>query len=141
MLERVYLVVASKLQSRIDVSGEPAGKAPAIIEVYPAASVASALGSIETYKQKPSSRRRLLDRLVARFGLALPKGDVDAVVGEGKGSDNLDALIAAVTAGVYWHAAGGHSIGCGLTIRSPRGDEIESALREGWIFFPVARSP
>jgi hypothetical protein len=136
---REWLSVVSRyqLERRIDVTGANEGESPAIIEVYPGATLVSALGWKEGYKQEPARRRKVLDQVVSKFGLTLTAAQAKALVGSGKDSDNLDALLAAVTAGVYVQALDESSESHGLAIRKPRGEEIREARGEGWIFFPV----
>lgn len=138
------------LEGQIDVLGEPSSSsAPRIIEVYPGGTLtafASSTGlQIESYKSDASVRLELLIALGQMFSFDLAEGVTSKlIVGKGKESDRIDAIIAALTGLFYAVAVLGKPVGADRpsaltdwTIRCPKEDERELAQKEGWIFFPV----
>ena len=147
--EWASLVNREKLQPQIAVGSDAPQKQPSIIEVYPAATLA-ALSIAPRWGYKPTKhgdvRESILETLIARFLVPFDslkakrmKGGLVAAV---RSSDDvLDALVAAITAGIYaqefFRDARIHKPG----IRTPDSkQEKKHAKKEGWIFFPAAKA-
>jgi hypothetical protein len=114
----------------------PTGSGPAILEVYPGATLAAVCGArpsirAEGYKKDASVRRELLEALVTEFQLDLC-GQAEVVLGAGPRCDAFDALIAAVTAAIYTGEVTGWSI-----CRPAPGLDPGTLCQEGWIYFPI----
>ncbi len=133
----VELVAQRQLGAQVDVGqGVTPPTGPAVIEVYPGATLAQFLPkggetSIESYRKLPEVRARVVDALRQQFRIACNAEHREELIGTGAVSHPLDALIAALVALCY---AGRLP---GWTIRRPTEAELPLALREGWIFFPV----
>jgi predicted nuclease with RNAse H fold len=120
------------IRPRVDVVGH--GPSPAVIEVYPAASLRVWCSDTATYKERDAVRSRLLSELeqVLPFGFSNP-ADRAAVVATGDDSDRFDALVAALTGAAY----SGYLTSWDVARPAP---EVHTVVkREGWIFFPVRR--
>jgi hypothetical protein len=93
-----------------------------------------------SYKKDDAVRRRLVERVGARFSVDLGP-HLDEIVGKGEHSDEADAFLAAVTGAIYLADCNASTLaGAGWRVRRPSlPKEVEAAAREGWIFFPVRR--
>jgi predicted nuclease with RNAse H fold len=143
-----------EIQEHIDVIGEgDSAVLPRVIEVYPAATLASFNKSgygllIDGYKNDEQVRRQLFQSLQAHFGLCLSNGlSLERIIGIGKHSDQVDAVIAAITSVIFAVNSPSveftHDAAPGLSewqVRCPNGDEQGQAKEEGWIFFPIVKS-
>lgn len=129
------LVAEHELHERIDLgAGRLGSVGPSIIEVYPAATLAAVVQSndvvIKGYKTDNEIRSALLESLLAQFNVECSDENVVALVSSGEDSDRFDAFVAALTAAAYAGALG-------LDVVHPSAEQIDAALREGWIFFPT----
>lgn len=131
------LVAAHELHANIDVHSERPALRPSLIEVYPAATLATLVKSdaltIKNYKKDPAVRAALIDRLTTIFRIDPLSEDLRReLVGKGEVSHATDAFVAALTGLMYEGALG-------RDLRRPTtDDEKRDALREGWIFFPAS---
>jgi predicted nuclease with RNAse H fold len=126
-------VAAHGLRGQIDWGhGCPVTGSPTIIEVYPAATLASLVRrhriGIDGYKKDHEVRSRLLGSLFKLFHVQYSPDDAAALASSGKDSDKTDAFVAALTALAYAGALGER-------VRRPSAEQQEAARREGWIFF------
>lgn len=130
------LVAAHELHANIDVHAERPSLRPSVIEVYPAATLATLVTSdaltIKDYKKDPAVRAALIDRLTTIFRIDPLSEDIRReLVGKGEVSHATDALVSALTGLMYEGALD-------RDLRRPTTeDEKRDALREGWIFLPA----
>ena len=153
-LEWASIVHSSKLGSQIlvNTNREPDIKLPAIIEVYPGATLKSfendklpnvsgtstritedAVPAIEksySYKTDEQTRRALVTAIIAAFDINADKPTIGRIVSWGKKDHATDGLLAAITAMIYSGAIRG------WTTYQPNDEQIADAKNEGWIFFP-----
>lgn len=127
-------------------------KLPAIIEVYPGATLKSfennelrevsgtstrkteqgekEIEKSYSYKTDEQTRRALVTALIAAFEIQADNTTIGKIVSNGKKDHATDGLLAAITAMIY--------IGMinGWTTYEPNHEQIADAGSEGWIFFP-----
>ncbi len=128
------LVERNGLHEQVDWGVGRAGQSgPTIIEVYPAATLAAWVKAsdlvIDGYKKDQQVRTTLLGCLFERFNVDCSADDATKLASTGKDSDKTDAFIAALTALAYANEMG-------LSVSRPLPEQIDTARREGWIFFP-----
>jgi hypothetical protein len=153
-LEWASIVHLRNLGRQIVVKTNPeAGiKLPAIIEVYPGATLKSfenyelpevsgtstriteqgetAIEKSYSYKTDEQTRRALVTSIIAAFDIDADKTTIDKIVSRGKKDHATDGLLAAITAMMYRSAING------WTTYQPNDEQIANAESEGWIFFP-----
>lgn len=106
----------------------PAGpvRRPAVIEVYPKATLRALTGEafprFQGYRRDPEPRRKVFDEVLLPLLAPMPDRRADAVAV----TDALDALLALLTAYAFHR---------GLTV-APRPEQRRQAAEEGWIYVP-----
>jgi len=120
-------------QIRVGVAGITKTDRPALIEVYPAATIAvvaqRSKTSFKGYKGDEEMRKTLIMALLNTFAIDDEKSK--ELISIGKDSDKCDALVAALTALMYLNKFPGWEV-----CRPSKGRQLKFAKKEGWIFFP-----
>jgi Protein of unknown function (DUF429) len=152
------VVCKANLGARIVVTtGDGASLNPAVIEVYPGATLRvfenlpelavfsrstrvmkrsdEAVEDEFSYKSDPQTRRGLIRSLANAFQLVLDERTERALVSTGKKDHAADALLAAITGLIFRGEL------ADWTVVDPTDEQREDAEREGWIFFPERRYP
>lgn len=150
-LEWASIVHSRKLGSQIVVTTNR-NNLPAIIEVYPGATLKSfendglreisgtstritEQGETEfeknySYKTDEQTRRALVTALIAAFEIHADNTTIHKIVARGNKDHATDGLLAAITAMIY------KGVINGWTTYQPNHEQIADARSEGWIFFP-----
>lgn len=139
------ILASQRLWAQVDLDGNRRGDGPAIVEVYPGATLV-ALGRTravaadeDSYKKDSATRRRVVRHVASLLQVDLSTHE-DEIVSDGNDSDRTDAFLAAITAGLYQVCKNHGAAWRGWRVRHPTLSELEDARTEGWIFFPVADS-